>query len=119
MIMKVYIAGPYTKGDTGENIGEAISVASSLMDLEGVYPFVPHLNHFIHIYEPRSYDYWMKYDKAWLVQCDAVLRIPGESPGADEEVQLAKSLGIPVYHDLLEFARDLKTNDKGPDFRVL
>jgi hypothetical protein len=34
---------------------------------------------------------------AWLAKCDAVLRITGESPGADREVKEAMRLNIPVY----------------------
>ncbi|GAG05287.1 unnamed protein product, partial [marine sediment metagenome] len=33
----------------------------------------------------------------WLEVCDCVLRLPGESAGADLEVERAKELGIPVY----------------------
>ena len=35
-----------------------------------------------------------------LKKCDAVLRIDGESTGADQDVELARSLGIPVYFTL-------------------
>ena len=38
---------------------------------------------------------------ARLLQCcDAVLRLPGESRGADNDVRLAKERGLPVYHRL-------------------
>lgn len=33
-------------------------------------------------------------------QCDAVLRIPGESKGADGDVKLADKLSLPVYYRL-------------------
>lgn len=39
---------------------------------------------------------------AVLERCDAVLRLPGESPGADREVHYAISLGKPVYYGLEE-----------------
>ena len=35
-----------------------------------------------------------------LQRCDAVLRIPGESRGADQDVALARELGLPVYFDV-------------------
>jgi hypothetical protein len=35
-----------------------------------------------------------------LQRCDAVLRIPGESNGADQDVQLARERGLPVYYCL-------------------
>jgi hypothetical protein len=34
-----------------------------------------------------------------LARCDALLRIPGESRGADLDVARAKELGLPVYTD--------------------
>jgi len=37
-----------------------------------------------------------------LQHCDAVLRLPGESRGADEDVAIATARGIPVYHALEE-----------------
>ncbi|MPZ18760.1 MAG: DUF4406 domain-containing protein [Luteitalea sp.] len=35
-----------------------------------------------------------------LERCDAVLRVPGASKGADEDVRLAQERGLPVYYDL-------------------
>lgn len=35
-----------------------------------------------------------------LSHCDAVLRLPGESKGADNDVRIAKTRGIPVYFDI-------------------
>ncbi|WP_370674228.1 DUF4406 domain-containing protein [Pleomorphomonas sp. PLEO] len=35
-----------------------------------------------------------------LQRCDAVLRLPGDSKGADNDVRLAKERGLPVYHRL-------------------
>jgi hypothetical protein len=37
-----------------------------------------------------------------LERCDAVLRMPGESKGADEDVRRARAQGIPVYHQLAD-----------------
>ena len=38
-----------------------------------------------------------------LIQiCDAVLRLPGSSKGADNDVRLARERGIPVYFDIGE-----------------
>jgi hypothetical protein len=37
-----------------------------------------------------------------IERCDAVLRVPGESKGADEDVRLARARGLPVYFDLQE-----------------
>ncbi|WP_410657586.1 DUF4406 domain-containing protein [Amycolatopsis sp. lyj-112] len=35
-----------------------------------------------------------------LHHCDAVLRLPGESTGADQDVAIALSRGLAVYHHL-------------------
>ena len=37
-----------------------------------------------------------------LQHCDAVLRLPGASTGADQDVAIARDRGIPVYYDLDE-----------------
>jgi hypothetical protein len=37
-----------------------------------------------------------------LQHCDGVLRLPGESRGADQDVAIAQARGIPVYHQLDE-----------------
>jgi hypothetical protein len=40
-----------------------------------------------------------------LQHCDAVLRLPGESRGADQDVAIARRRGIPVYSSLEEIPR--------------
>ena len=37
-----------------------------------------------------------------LARCDAVLRLPGPSKGADEDVRIARERQIPVYFELSE-----------------
>jgi len=37
-----------------------------------------------------------------LEKCDAVLRIAGESKGADQDVEIAKQRGLKVYYSLSE-----------------
>jgi len=37
-----------------------------------------------------------------LTKCNAVLRIEGDSKGADQDVKIAKELGLKVYYDLNE-----------------
>ncbi|MHA7306044.1 DUF4406 domain-containing protein [Arthrobacter sp. TMN-49] len=37
-----------------------------------------------------------------LQRCDAVLRLAGESQGADQDVAIARDRGIPVYYSLDE-----------------
>lgn len=40
---------------------------------------------------------WYGMDLVIVSRCDAVLRLPGESVGADLEVQKAEELGLPVF----------------------
>lgn len=94
---KIYVAGPYTHGDVMENIQRAIEMGDRLM-VYGFIPFIPHLTGFWHLMFPHPYDEWMSYDEEWLKSCDAVLRISGESNGADAEVLLARKLNIPVFY---------------------
>lgn len=35
-----------------------------------------------------------------LAKCDAVLRIKGASKGADQDVEIAKKLGLKIYYDI-------------------
>jgi hypothetical protein len=37
-----------------------------------------------------------------LEHCDAVLRLPGESTGADQDVAIARRRGLPVYYSVDE-----------------
>lgn len=97
---RVYVAGPYTS-DPETNTEYALWVGNLLLDL-GFAPMVPHLTHFMHERRPQDYRVWMELDLAWMSQADLVYRIAGQSSGADEEVALARQLGIPVIEDTLE-----------------
>jgi len=96
---KVYIAAPYTNPDPCINTNKAMNVANNLMNL-GYAPYIPHLTHFQHTFHPRPKKDWLELDKEFLKVCDVVWRLNGESKGADEEVRLAKELGIPVVTTL-------------------
>ena len=97
MSIKVYVAGPYSKGDVAINIRNAILVTNNLLD-KGYVPYTPHLTHFWHLVTPRPYEEWLEYDNHWVPVCDALLRISGDSLGADKEIELAKSHNIPVFY---------------------
>ena len=93
--LRVYIAAPYTLPDPCININAVLKVANHLLN-SGYAVYTPHLTHFQHIYNPRPKKDWLELDKEFLKVCDVVWRLPGTSKGADEEVKLAKELGIPV-----------------------
>lgn len=99
--LKVYIASPYTIGDVAVNVKRQIDYANILMDM-GVVPFAPLYSHFQHMAHPRPYQDWVDIDLEWVKVCDCVLRLSGESKGADGECKFAKSLGKPVFTELSE-----------------
>lgn len=98
---RVYIAGPYSKGDVAQNVKKAMDFANDLINL-GFAPFCPHLTHFLHMNNWQPYEKWLEIDAEFVKVCDAVLRISGDSSGADKEVELAKSLNIPIYFSIEE-----------------
>jgi len=94
----VYIAGPITKGSPFENVKRAILEGDSLVE-HGFFPFVPHLTAlWAMVAGDKTFEKWLVYDEAWLLKCDCVLRLEGESLGADREVEFAKKHGIPVFY---------------------
>jgi len=100
-MIKVYIASPYTKGDVAVNVKKQLDVANELI-INGFAPFAPLYSHFQHMAHPRPYEDWIRLDLEWVKVCDCVLRLEGESTGADGEVDLAKKLNIPVFYSLNE-----------------
>ena len=118
----VYVAGPMT-GGTGNKfdmakIHEAIEMFFRLIEL-GYAPHCPHLTVFCEFMEPHRipYEDWLDLDMTYVEMSDVVMRIPGESKGADREVAFAVSKGIPVVHSL-EDLHDLLTVGH-PDARFL
>ncbi len=108
--LRVYVAGPYSTGDPEANTAAAIAAGNELLDA-GYAPLVPHLSHYWHTHHtPRAYEDWMRIDLAWITAADAVLRLPGASPGADREVVLAAELGIPIYASVTA----LRADDENP-----
>ena len=91
----VYVAGPYTKPDPAVTTRNALRAGDRLWE-EGAVPIVPHLTHLWHLVEPRPYAHWLALGCELLRRCDAVLRLPGHSPGADKEVALTEAIEIPV-----------------------
>ena len=98
-MIKVYVAGPLSTGgysDSCANIRHAIDVGHELMT-KGFAPYVPHYSHFANLFHMRTWQEWMDQDKIWVNSCQALLRLPGESKGADVEVGWAQAARIPVF----------------------
>lgn len=92
----VYIASPYTIGDKTYNVARQMRLAHRLIDVQ-ISPIVPLLTHFLELMEHRDEEHWMQMDLAHVAKADAVLRLYGQSAGADREVALAEELEIPVF----------------------
>lgn len=115
----VYIAGPLkgngTHMDLASNVTQGCWVAMELLQC-GI-PFIcPMLSAYLgqHTqgwdsmclpeYEPEGVpaEVWYSLSLAQLCRCEAVLRLRGNSRGADLEVAEANRLGIPVFHSLAD-----------------
>ena len=106
----VYIASPYTKGDVAVNVRNSFLIADELLT-HGFCPFPPLYSHFWHFLSPKPYETWLELDKMWVKACDCLLRMPGESSGADGEVEFAQANDIPVFYsvgDLIKNKRALQ-----------
>lgn len=112
--LRIYIAGPFTGDGSDEdkmvNREKAHQMQRALTEM-GHFPHCPHT----HTYELDGifdnspideYAYFMDLDLRYIEQMmDALIRLPGDSPGADKEVKLAKALGLPVYTCLEDVPR--------------
>ena len=102
-MIKVYIASPYTLGDIAVNVKRQIDAVDELMNY-GFAPFAPLYSHFQHMVHPRPYEDWVDVDLEWVKVCDCVLRLDGESKGADGEVNLAQTMGKPIFYSVEDVA---------------
>ncbi|GHC56473.1 hypothetical protein [Neogemmobacter tilapiae] len=113
--MMILIAGPYRSG-TGD---DPAKMAVNLARLEAAaYPIfqkghVPMIGEWAALPilqgagggEPGSENYEAVMHPTahrLLAHCDGVLRLPGASSGADQDVRIARERGIPVWFDLAE-----------------
>jgi hypothetical protein len=98
MKFAVFVSGPYS-GDTKANIKKAMDVADKIINLGGL-PLVPHLWYYMDKQHGRDYETWFNLALDLLDRADCLYRMPGESPGADKEVQKAQELSIPIFYSL-------------------
>ncbi len=107
LMKRIYIAGPYTKGDVAVNVKRAME-AGLLIARAGHAPFIPHLYHFAHMLDPQPYETWTEIDLAWLDACHYFFRLPGDSAGAEIEEIRAAYLGLPIFYDIYKLLDALK-----------
>lgn len=95
----VYVSGPLTTGMLTANVRRACEAGAALLR-HGYAAIVPHTNVLWECIEPLTYDDWLRHDLELIRHVDVVLRLPGDSHGADVETEWAAVLGKPVYSSL-------------------
>jgi dCMP deaminase len=134
MRKRVYVSCPISRPDTlnglYHNIAQADRASAELMR-RGYSFFNPALSCYLGGAQPASssipvvhavadrhandefqqfaHGDWLDMDFAWVAASDAVLRLPGESTGADAEVKFAESLHIPVFTSIDTLDAHFKT----------
>lgn len=96
MRLLLYVAAPYTRPDPVWNTSRAIRCATAIYDDGYWVPIVPHLSLVWHLIEPRPIEHWYDYDLCILAHCQALVRLPGESTGADRETAWANQHGLRI-----------------------
>lgn len=93
----VYVAGPFTSPSPSRNTNRMLQLGVKLIDENVITPFIPHLSFLWDVVTPQDYDWWLDYDLDVIRRCDGLLRVDGESPGADRDVAFAASVRKPVF----------------------
>lgn len=92
----VYVAGPITD-DPWDCVRKA-TIAAHHLAAAGLHAYLPQLSVLHEMIDPQPYERWIEHGLLMVERCDAVLRLPGDSPGADREVEHARDLGLIVEH---------------------
>ena len=111
--LMILIAGPYASGTDGD----PVLMAQNLARLEeAAWPIfraghIPMIGEWVALpvlssagaggpADPLAADVMYPTAERLLQHCNGVLRLPGESRGADQDVAIAEQRGIPVYRRL-------------------
>lgn len=92
----LYVAGPYTRPDPVSNTHMAVKVATAIYETTEWVPLVPHITLLWHAITPRPLEFWYALDLHHMAKCDAVVRLPGASTGADREMAYAAEIGMEI-----------------------
>jgi Domain of unknown function (DUF4406) len=94
--LRVYVASPMTLQPIEGP--RAAARAGDLIVNAGHFVYLPQLDRlWAYMTGEKSYDFWIRHDEGWLEVCDAVVRLPGESKGADGEIRFAAARSIPIF----------------------
>lgn len=135
--LRVYLAGPISLGDLAHNINQGTEAFIALAKA-GLAPLCPMWSVYakearngqgtgnakrpVYCYataegnDRMSHEEWLGIDLSWVSVCAAVLRLPGESRGADTETAYARSRLIPVFDsvdEVLEWANGVSRDPQG------
>lgn len=90
----LYVAAPYTRPEPVSNAHAVCRVAMEIYERTEWCPFVPHLSMLWQAVSPRPESHWYEYDLHVMRRCNAIVRLPGYSVGADVEVEEAVKAGM-------------------------
>jgi len=108
--MLVLIAGPYRSGTNDDPEAMAVNLARLEAAAWPVFAagHIPMIGEWVAlpvlrsagatILDPLAEQVMYPTAQRLLEHCDAVLRLPGASVGADQDVAIARSRGLPVYY---------------------
>ena len=130
---RCYIAGPISKGCLAHNLNQGTEAFLALATA-GIAPFCPMWSAYskpvmtharfgpagelsqvvtcratVQGNDRMTHEDWLGIDLEWVGVSDCVLRLPGESVGADRETTHAATNGIPVFFavdDVVRWSRD-------------
>ncbi|NKB44084.1 MAG: DUF4406 domain-containing protein [Alphaproteobacteria bacterium] len=102
--MWIMVAGPYTSGANSDETRQenltAMNVAAAALWRKGHTPIIG-VNLALPVIDAAGHenfdDMMMPISLAAAERCDACLRIGGPSEGADEEADVFKEKGLPIY----------------------
>lgn len=105
--MHIMIAGPYTSGSADKQVWkqnhQLLNQYAFEVFQKGHIPVIG-VNAALPIIEEKGWEYFekimMPISLALAERCDAVLRIGGPSKGADQEVEVFRKSGLPIFQSL-------------------
>ena len=119
-MIRVYVAGAYSDDNALgvlHNIRKGLRLSTEVM-LRGFAPYCPWLDHqFIFALREDEKIFVPTFQEAslsWLECCDAMILVPGyeNSKGTAREIEVAKTIGIPIFHDLGEMTNSLTNRNR-------
>jgi hypothetical protein len=100
--IKTYFAAPYERPSHDVNVSlyfEAVAMWCYVHDaVSGVVtvPVLPLADHYLELYQGRSHAEWLALNFELVRGCERLVRLPGDSSVAEQEVAYARGLGLHV-----------------------